>query len=141
MFEVIERFPEVTILHHMEPGGTLWGTKGRWIMRQRAASTWEHVGRFPVAFPRDLFGFSRPTSRAMRADKSNLFVNSNGRTLCIRASCVYSLHEDQSLRPLFEIQGDSVLHGGICEDGEGWTYFGEYFMNPQRRSVRIWRIN
>jgi hypothetical protein len=141
MFEKLEDYPEATILHHVEPDGTLWGTKGRWIMRQHAESTWDRIGKFPFAVPRDLFGFSRPTSRAMRADKSNLFVNSKGRTLCIRASRVYAMNEDQSLRPLFEIQGDSVLHGGICEDEEGWTYFGEYFMNPQRRPVRIWRID
>jgi hypothetical protein len=39
------------------------------------------------------------------------------------------------------IQGDSVLHGGICEDQEGWTYFGEYFMNPARGEVHIFRLD
>jgi hypothetical protein len=43
--------------------------------------------------------------------------------------------------PLFEIQGDCVLHRGICEDSSGWAHFGEYFMNPQRVPVRIHRLS
>ena len=141
MFKVIDHYPNLTILHHIEPDGTLWGTSGRSILRKEEGSTWESLARFPPAYPRDLFGFSRPSSRAMRADKSNLFVNSGGRVLGIRAAKVYSLEGDHTLRQLFEIQGDSVLHGGICEDPFGWTYFGEYFMNPRRDPVRLWRVN
>jgi hypothetical protein len=57
----------------------------------------------------------------------------------VRAGSVYTL-VDQGLSPLFHINGDCALHGGICEDLEGWTYLGEYFMNPTRESVRIWRL-
>jgi hypothetical protein len=41
---------------------------------------------------------------------------------------------------LFPIQGDSVLHRSFSEDAQGNIYFGEYFMNPERRPVRIWRV-
>ena len=60
--------------------------------------------------------------------------------LGIRGGVVYS-HVKQKAKPLFNIQGDCVLHGSICEDEEGWTYFGEYFMNKARQPVRIWRIS
>jgi hypothetical protein len=101
---------------------------------------WEKVARFPFASPRDYFGFSRPTARAMRADKSNLYQNRAGRLLGIRAGQVYRLDTQNQLEQLFQIQGDSVLHGGICEDLQGWSYFGEYFMNPSRGEVAIWRV-
>ena len=42
---------------------------------------------------------------------------------------------------MFRIQGDCVLHGGICDDVEGWSYLGEYFRNPERGPVRIWRMS
>lgn len=138
--ELLEKLPRVTLLHQLGPDGSLWGTAGRTILL-RQAGVWRPIARFPFAAPRDLFSFSRPTVRASRADKSNLFVNSLGGLLGIRAARVYSFRAGHGLRPLFRISGDSALHGGLCEDTQGWTYLGEYFLNPQRQPVRIWRVD
>ena len=124
----------------MDPDGKLWGTSQRNIVLRDGEGNWQTIARFPFAMPRDLLGFSRPTARAGRADKANVFVNQAGLVLAIRASIVYRLGPE-GLEPLFEIAGDSVLHGSICEDREGWSYFGEYFMNPNRDPVRIWRLD
>jgi hypothetical protein len=137
----IQYHPTITILHHIDGDGQLWATRGRIILKGDPGNGWQPVAKFPCAFPRDLFGFSRPTARAMRADKANLFVNRAGATLGIRAGTAYLVGAADGMRPLFSIQGDSVLHGGICEDLEGWTYFGEYFMNPSREAVTIFRLN
>ncbi|MGD2161829.1 MAG: hypothetical protein PVI81_07725 [Anaerolineales bacterium] len=136
----VEKIPPVGILHHREQGGAFWGTHGRWILHGVPGGNWNKIARFPFASPRDYFGFSRPTARAMRADKSNLYLNRAGKLLGIRAGQVYRLKSLGQLERLFHIQGDSVLHGGITEDLEGWTYFGEYFMNPSRVEVVIWRL-
>ncbi len=138
--EIRQRLPQVTMLHQVLADGTLWGTAGRAILRGNAAG-WQAVGRFPFAAPRDLLGFARPTARALRADKCNLFVNTKGRVLGIRASIAYAIEPLGKAAPLFRIQGDCALHGGICEDRDGWTYIGEYFMNPERHPVRIWRLS
>lgn len=137
----VEKIPHVSILHHREPAGRSWGTNGRWILRSEAGVEWKRVARFPFAAPRDYFTFSRPTARAVRADKSNLYRNRAGNLMAIRSGQVYRMNPDEVLEPLFAIQGDSVLHGGICEDTNGWTYFGEYFMNPAREEVRLWRLD
>jgi hypothetical protein len=139
--ESLKLIPEVTILHHREADGTLWGTDGRWIVRGRSGGAWTRLARFPFVWRRDLLAFTRPLTRALRADKANLFVNMNGLVLAIRASQVYRVSTEGSLVPLFTIAGDSVLHGGICQDQQGWTVFGEYFMNPSREAVRIWRVD
>ncbi len=138
-FSILSAHPGLTIVHHVEPNGTLWATSGRTILKGKPGH-WEKIARFPFHFPRDLFGFSRPTARAMRSDKCNLYVNHNGRVLAIRAGTVYRL-DGTRLTPLFPIQGDCVLHRGISEDDQGWTYFGEYFMNPARGEVRIYRLD
>lgn len=138
--EILEQFPQVTILQHLDSRGQLWGTSRRNIVLRDLEGHWRTIAQFPFAMPRDLFGFSRPTARAGRADKANVFVNRAGSVLAIRASVVYRLGPN-TLEPLFRIAGDSVLQGSICEDTEGWAYFGEYFMNPSRNPVRIWRLD
>jgi len=133
--------PRIAILQHVEADGTLWGSRGRVLFRSSDGVDWERVTSFPFAFPRDAFGFSRLSARAFRADKANVFVNSAGKVCAIRDGTVYTLESQGKLVPSFRIQGDTVLHGGICEDREGWTTFGEYFMNPERGEVRIWRLS
>lgn len=136
---VLQQFRAVGIVHHVD-GGTVWGSRRRTILR-RDNGQWRPLGRFPLSLPRDFFGWNRPMARASRADKCNLYVNSEGRVLGIRAHTAYSVGPGGRLTKLLEIQGDCVLHRGISEDTEGWTYFGEYFRNPQRAAVRIWRVS
>ena len=137
----IEKIPQVTIIHHAQPDGTLWGTAGRDILRWSFEEGWSPIASLPFVWKRDLLALGRPLARALRADKANLFVNRKGHVLAIRASQVYRLTPEKNLTPLFTIAGDSVLHGGMCEDRQGWTTFGEYFMNPDRQGVRVWRVN
>ena len=123
----------------MTSDGGVWATSGRKIIHQ-VDKSWEQFATFPFSYPRDLFAFSRPTSRAMRSDKCNLYINRFGKKMGIRAGWVYSI-DNEKTTPLFSIQGDCVLHRSMSEDAEGNIYFGEYFMNPGRRPVRIWRIS
>ncbi len=138
-FTVKQCFPQLTIVHHVDDGGNLWATSRAWLVKGKPGS-FQKLTHFPMCMPRDLFGWSRLTARAMRSDKCNIFVNSSGKALGIRGGKVYSLMNGK-FELLFSIQGDCVLHGGICEDEQGWTYFGEYFMNPERGSVRIFRLD
>ena len=136
-----EKFAHITIAHHLDKDGTLWGTSGRKIYRKARQGKWEMIAQFPFATPRDYFGFPRLAARAARADKCNIYVNQHGFILGIRASRVYQILPGEAPRYLFSIQGDSVLHGSICEDDEGNFLFGEYFMNPDRKPVHLWKVS
>lgn len=138
-FEILEKIPKATIIHHLDDEGGVWATNGRRIIYWRV-DAWQPFATFPFSYPRDLFAFSRPTARAMRSDKCNVFVNRIGKILGIRAGWVYAIDYEKVI-PLFSIQGDCVLHRSIAEDAKGNIYFGEYFMNPRRHPVRIWRIS
>lgn len=138
--EVVERLPQVTICQHITPDDTVWATSGRRIVVRRSGESWITAGVFPFCWPRDAFGWSRPTARAARADKCNVYVNQAGAVLAIRGGIAYSLADGQ-FRSLFSIQGDCVLHRSIGEDPQGRVHFGEYFRNPERRPVRIFRLS
>jgi len=137
---IVERLPAVGLVHHVDAQNTVWATKKRNILCRRDGA-WQRLASFPFSSPRDFFGWNRLASRAARADQCNVFVNSKGRVLGIRANRVYSLEESGELCELFAIAGDCVLRRGICEDPQGWTYFGEYSRNTQRAPVRIWRLS
>ena len=138
-FKILENIPQATIVHHVESDGMVWATGGRKILRKMGRG-WEEISKFPFAFPRDLFACSRPTARAFRADKCNLYRNRYGGLLGIRAGCVYRIESDGAHK-LFKINGDCVLHGSLCEDEQGNIYFGEYFMNPKRQPAFIWQVS
>jgi hypothetical protein len=138
--EIIHREPRITIVHHVSPEGTAWATCGRRILKELESGKFEDYAVFPRRYPRDFFGWPRLAQRAARADKCNLFVNSLGRVIGIRGHSVYRVDRN-SLTHLGEIQGDCVLHRGICEGTDGWSYFGEYFRNPEHLPVRIWKVD
>ncbi len=138
--ELLDPVPHATIAQHVNADGTLYATHGRSIYRTPPDGPRELIGKFPFVKPRDYFGLCRLSERAARADKCNIFVTPSGAVLAIRACTVYALDKSR-LRDLFTIQGDSVLHGSICAGDDGWVYFGEYFMNPERGEVKIWRVS
>lgn len=134
-------YKKITIVHHVDIDNDLWGTSGRRILRKSSDGDWEKISSFPFSKPRDYFAFPRPVARAARADKCNIYVNKKENILGIRGSNVYKIRINESPKFLFSINGDSVLNGGICEDIEGNIYFGEYYMNPARKAVNIWKIS
>jgi hypothetical protein len=135
---VVSSLPRATIVHHVSEENEIYVSEGRtivvWHNGQRRV-----LAKFPWVNPRDWFGFSRLSQRAARADRCNVFVTSAGLILGIRSETVFRIEENRAV-PLWQIQGDSVLHRGICEH-DGQVYFGEYFRNSTRGPVRLWRID
>ncbi|MCA9411304.1 MAG: hypothetical protein KC944_08840 [Candidatus Omnitrophica bacterium] len=140
MIEVLETYPRINLIHHVEPDGTVWGTSNRRILRKRREEDWAEVSRFPFAPPKDFSEVTRLTARASRVDQSNVYVNRHGKVIGIRNGVVYRIEENRSPVPLGHIQGDSILRRGFAEDEEGTVYFGEYFRNTERGPVRIWKV-
>ena len=127
------------VIHHMNETGT-WATRGRTIEFQaRGTSSWTSIARFPVALPTDLAAPSRLARRILRTDRCNVYPTRSGKLLGIRAGVVYRIEPPQ-LVPLFRIRGDCVMSRAIAETDDGELFFGEYFMNPSRVAVRVWRV-
>ena len=138
-FRILEHIPQATLVHHVDAEGGLWATHKRRVLHKESGREWRRVADLPFSAPRDLLAFMRITSRMTRADKCNVYVNRLGKVLAIRAGWVYALEEGRAWR-LFAIRGECALHRSIAEDDDGRIYFGEYFMNPERKAVRIWAV-
>lgn len=94
--------------------------------------------RMPFRFPRDLACGWRILERLLRADKCLVVPHANA-VIVIRGGAVYRWKD--TLVELGKIQGDCPLHASACAGKSGALYFGEYFMNPKRGLVRIFRIS
>jgi len=137
---ILEQLVGIGTLQHVEGDGTAWGTHNRRILR-RSSGAWRVLGEFPPTYPRDLLGWTRLGTRAARADQSNVYVNRSGTAIAIRSGVVYRLSPSPfSLDRIGQLKGDCALHGGFCEDPDGFVFFGEYFRNRERESVRVWRV-
>lgn len=128
-------FSSCTLVHHLEPSLSLTST-GRTVCAQISGGTKRRV-RMPFRFPRDLTFGLRVFERLLRADKC-LAVPHDNSVVIIRAGRVYRW--DERLEALGDIQGDCPLHASACIGNSGALYFGEYFMNPERAPVKIFRI-
>ncbi len=149
---------DLAIVHTSGARGD-WASAGRRIFRRPVGDTtrdtsgsecggtphsspWIEYGSFARSYA-DAVGFARLPRRLFRLDKCNLWPTRAGRLLGIRGGQAWDLgsHDAMDARPLFRIRGDCVMNRAFGEDSDGNVYFGEYFMNPERIPVRIWRVD
>lgn len=128
-------FSNCTIVHHLEPSLALTSA-GRTIYAHPIGGRSRNV-RLPFRYPRDMSFGIRILERLMRADKCLVVPHANA-VVVIRGGKVYRW--DDRLVELGDIQGDCPLHASACAGNSGALYFGEYFMNPDRGLVRIFRV-
>ena len=129
-------FNQCTLVHHLDSQLAITST-GRTIKAYTTPDTCKKI-RLPFKFPRDLSLGIRYLERFLRADKC-LAVPHGDAIIIIRGGTVYLLKD--KLETLGEIKGDCPLHASSSIGQSGSLYFGEYFMNPQREPVKIFKIN
>ena len=135
---------EVVLVHHQDERG-VWATRGRTIFHalpggDASGASWSRIGSFPAAPVTDYLGIGRLPRRFLRSEKCNVYPTRSGKLLGIRQRVVYRLDAAGGPKALFEIHGDCVMNRAIAEDADGNLFFGEYFGNPERGPVRIWKV-
>ena len=87
-----------------------------------------------------LFGLFRISRRALRLDKCNVFLSSEG-LIIIRQGKVYlyKTKEKRLIQTLTLRNCRNVLHQSINATPDGYIYFGEYGSNSKRKSVPVYR--
>jgi hypothetical protein len=136
----IVKYLNLTLIHQIADNGVIWATKMATVYCSiDEGVTWQKFCCFPFILTRDIFSFSRLTSRIARTDKCNIYSNRYNHVIGIRAGTVYRL-EKLVCKEMFSLQGDCALPCGVGEDRQGNIYICEYFRNTQRTSVKIHRI-
>jgi hypothetical protein len=119
--------------------GCLTGARGyRFFRYSENDKQWRYFGKISDR----KFGFLsrfRLLSRLFRADVHFFTTMKNGQPICIAKKGIFKYNpETREFEKCFEIsRGTRPLN--ICEDKEGNIFFGEYFNNPDRESVNIYK--
>lgn len=137
---LVESVRRITKVHQVDDRGVL-ATSGKTVLlRESGDGRWRKLGRFPMHWPRDLGLWPRPAARLLRADMCNVWRTASGGVFGIRGGDVCRF-DDGRVTVITRIQGDCCLFRSMIEVSTGAVYFGEYFMNPERSPVRIWRLD
>jgi hypothetical protein len=134
----------VRVVHYDGARGT-FGSRGRTILHSTSpGGDWRTVARFPRDPLVDTLALGgRLPQRVLRSDKCNVWPMRSGALLGIRGGTVYRIDPSggEDPAPLARIEGDCVMNRALAEDADGAVYFGEYFMNPRRIPVGVWRVD
>lgn len=123
-------------------GPTIWASKGYRVYESSdMGRTWQRMGRLPVHPAHDLLSRFTPFRRLLRLGVHNLLVLENKIILAVANSCIFRCNNQ---RQRFELvhelrRGRSPLSQGMCQTSGGYIYYGEYWSNPDREAVHLWR--
>lgn len=119
--------------------GYLIGAQGyRFFRFIKSEGGWKYFGKISDR----KFGFLsrfRLLSRLFRADVHFFTTMKNGQPICIAKRGIFKYNpSNRKFEKCFDItRGTRPLN--ICEDKDGNIFFGEYFNNPHRDSVNIYK--
>ncbi|MGI6718668.1 MAG: hypothetical protein ACOX4D_05950 [Bacteroidales bacterium] len=86
-----------------------------------------------------LFSKFKITRRLLRAEITKLYKFNNNLYICIAKKSLFKFNSNNNKfeKCLNIMKGSRPLN--ICQDSKGVLYFGEYFFNPARKKVNIYK--
>lgn len=117
----------------------LMGVKGyRFFHYDFDKKKWQYFGKISDGKYSIVSRF-RMLSRLLRAEVQYFKVLNSGQLICVAKKGIFRLNKETGVfEKCFNItRGTRPLN--LCEDREGNVYFGEYFHNPDRENVHIYR--
>ena len=104
-----------------------------------AGETWEFDGRVEDGKYELIANASRLLTRLLRTEITHLLILKDGSRVAIGKKGIFVARKgDNTYKKTFNVtRGTRPLN--MCEDGNGVLYFGEYFSNPDREEVHIFK--
>lgn len=138
--EIDAKFKNLRV--HVVRDKTLWASSSYTFYRSDdRGETWKTIGQVPVRFFRSVIGRSGLLRRLLRAEIRNLLWLPSGTLLVIADGKIYRLTANgKNFEEVHRIRrGRGPLAHGCCMDRNGHIYYGEYWLNPSREPVHIYK--
>lgn len=133
---ITETIKRIKLLWVDEDG--LVSSKGYYLYRRKNGNTkWENYARINDGL-NSLFAVFHLSRRLTRAEITKLYRLKDGSELCIARKGIFKKEKDStSFKKCFNvIRGSRPMN--LCIDDDGKIYFGEYFMNMEKKAVHIY---
>lgn len=123
-------------IHH----GVIYAAKGYKILKSHDnGNTWQLDGSLNDLKYGLIANSSRLLARLFRAEITNLLILQNGNRLLTAKKGIFVAQKNEKVyKKSFSVtRGNRPMN--VCEDKNGFLYFGEYFSNPERNQVHIFK--
>ena len=127
---------------HSIQGNILWASRGYTLCRSLDyGKSWEKIVRVPAKPLRLGASYSGLLSRLLRTGIHNVVALPSRNLLIIADGKIYKLNtKNGDLREVHQIRfGRRPLRNACCIDAHHNIYYGEYWLNPERKEVRIYK--
>lgn len=137
----VEQIISGSQIHYLD-GGVIWASRGQTILLSKdRGKTWNSVARIGDSLKAYTLGRSRLLTRLLRLGIHNILVLQSGTVLAITEGKIY---RSTGGRNVFQVvhrskRGKRPLREGFTAGSEGDVYYGEYWSNPSRKAVRLWK--
>lgn len=118
----------------------IYAAKGYRIFKSyNNGETWEFDGSLDDLKYGFIANSSRLLARLFRTEITNLMILQNGsRVLTAKKGIFIAKKDEKVYKKSFSVtRGNRPMN--VCEDKNGFLYFGEYFSNPERDQVHIFK--
>lgn len=140
VIELLEFFPRVVA--QFVDQGEVWATSGYRVLRRRARSPWDRVGRVPSSLGQKLSTQLPWIQQGLRLGIHHLLRLRSGTVLAtVNGELMRSVDGGRSFSPTHPFDNfRKPPRGGVVEDPDGRIFLAEYTLDWTRsRSIRVWR--
>jgi len=140
-FSVVEKFNALDFVHYIDGQYVYASYKNHIYKRKPSSGTFEHIASLPVESVADSLKFTTKISRRVfRKRVENLVVLPSGTVIAVISGKIYRIQGNDRPEQVFNLKRcRGTLHRGIAIDSTGNMYLGEYYSNPERGAVSIYR--
>jgi len=127
---------------HAVCGNVLWASSGYTLFRSDdIVLNWEKIKQIPVKKINSFLSNFNLMQRLLRARISNIIPLASGALLVIADGKIYRVLPDmKQVKQVHKIRrGRSPSTNGWCVDAKGYIYYGEYWLNPKREAVYLYK--
>ncbi len=136
-----EKLPQVDYVHYLTDTHVYASSRNHILRRGLSGGRFERVATLPVRSGLDRLLLSHKLSRrAGRKRIENIAVLPSRTIIAIMDGSVFRIDGAGAVTRVFQMaRCRGTLHGGVAIDARGDLYVGEYWRNPRRTSVEIFR--
>ncbi len=130
---------KINLKVHYVQGSIIWASKDYSLYKSKdLGNTWKKQGTIKVSFWKKILNKIRILKRLFRLGILNVLVLSQEEIIITTRNYLYK-KKGKKIKKVHKFKYRNPLQQGITKDSQGNIYYGEYWTNPKRKKVTIYK--